>query len=84
MDQRLLKSHLRTLYDQLRNQQEWIGRLRETQQAMLETLSSQLPDFESSFELERLNKDIAQEKQENERTLQLIDAQIQELSEAED
>jgi len=80
MDEQLLKSHLRTIYSQLRNQQESIGELMETQKAMLEALQSQLPEFEGTFELERLSEDIAQERREQERCLKLIDAQVQELS----
>jgi hypothetical protein len=80
MDEQLLKSHLRTIYSQLRNQQESIGELMETQKAMLEALQSQLPEFEGTFELERLSEDIAQERREQERCLKLIDAHVQELS----
>ena len=80
MDEQLLKSYLRTIYSQLRNQQESIGELMETQKAMLEALQSQLPEFEGTFELERLSEDIAQERREQERCLKLIDAQVQELS----
>lgn len=80
MDEQLLKSHLLTIYSQLRDQQDSIGQLMETQKAMLETLQSQLPEFEGSFELERLSEDIVQQRQENERLLGLIDVQIQGLS----
>lgn len=80
MDAQILKSHLQTIYSQLRNQQESIGRMAETQKAMLEALQSQLPEFELTFELEKLSADIVQEHREHERWLGLIDAQVKELS----
>ena len=81
MDEKVLKSHLRTIYDQLRNQQELIGRLWASQKEMLEALQSELPEFEGTFELEKRSADVVQEQKENDRVLELIDARIQELSE---
>lgn len=79
MDEQVLKSHLRAIYSQLRNQQESIGRLSDTQKAMVEALQSELPEFEGTFELEKLSEDIVQEKCENGRLLELIDTRMQEL-----
>jgi hypothetical protein len=81
MDDQLLKSHLRTIYSQLRSQQEAIGNLTRAQNAFHETLKLLNPSFAGTYENEAAGVERGAEQVDNERLLELIDAQIQALQE---
>jgi hypothetical protein len=81
MDDQELKSHLRRLYSQPRSQQEAIGNRTRAQNALHETLKLLNPSLAGTYENEAAGVERGAEQVDNERLLELIDAQIRALQE---